>query len=161
MLLTVVNLTQWTCIFEVTKDPIIAMSHLRELSQNLVLCVQTDSKDFDKALLHTAIIEKVIREANCTDEEQPNKTDGSSTLQHPFLAHLSLDDVQKCAAEDLQDSISMSQTERARAALVNAGSKLNIPFIPRRAVEDQLSLWDQQCWTIDNINLLDPIPPAL
>ena len=57
MLFIVVDLTQWTYILEVTKDPALAMSCLKELSQNLLLFVETNSEDFDKGLRHTSIIE--------------------------------------------------------------------------------------------------------
>lgn len=49
MLLTVVDLAQWTCVFEVGTDLNLALSRLKELSENLLVFVRTDSEDFEKA----------------------------------------------------------------------------------------------------------------
>lgn len=136
-----------------------ALSRLKELSENLLVLVRNDSEDFEKAQKQALVIENAIRDANNSARGHVEVDDDAS--DHPLIARLSITDMVKCAAEDLRDSITTSQTDRARAVLVNAGANLNIPAVPRRAVEDQLSLRGQRCWTINNINLLAPIPPAV
>ena len=73
---------------------------------------------------------------------------------------MSIDDAHKAALEDFQESIMTTQIEKEQDNLVASGRHLAVPFVPQRAIEDQMLTKDHRVWATGNMNSLAPILPS-
>lgn len=163
LLLTVLDLSQWTRVFECANTDLPgALARLQEMHKALHEILVQDESDLDIAKKNTALVEVAIRHANnqSGNSEIPLSqftVPEMGTFSHPFLANLTIDDVHKAALEDFQDTIFSTQVEKEQEKLVASGKHLAIPFVPHRTVEDLVSAKDHRVWATGNVNSLAPI----
>jgi len=163
LLLTVLDLAQWTRIFEVANTDLPrALARLQEFQGKLLQILAEDELDLADAKKNTTIAEVAIRHANnqtedCSASLSQLSIPESGTFMHPFLANLSIDEAHKAALEDLQESIVSTQIEREQETLVSSGRHLAIPFVPHRTIEDQMTTKDHRVWASGNVNSLAPM----
>jgi len=163
LLLTVLDLSQWSRIFECANtDLSLALSRLRELHASLHEILVQDDADLEIAKKNITVVEVAIRHAN----NMANETNvllsqiavpETGTFSHPFLANLCIEDAHKAALEDYQESIMTTQIEKDQELLVSSGRHLSVPFVPRRTIEDQVSVKNHRVWATGHINSLAPI----
>ena len=118
LLLTVLDLSQWTRIFEFANSDLpAAMDRLKELQAALHDILAQDEGDLESSKKNTAVVEVAIRHANkqtvedCVVMPQTSIPE-SGTFSHPFLKNLTIDDAHKAALEDFQESIMNTQIEK-------------------------------------------------
>ena len=123
-----------------------------------------DEVDLSDAKRDTTIVEVAIRHANNQVEDVVSLSQLSvpeaGTFTHPFLTNLSVSDAHKAALEDFQESIVTTQIEREQESLVATGRHLAVPFVPQRAIEDQMAAKDHRVWATGNMNSLAPLLPS-
>ena len=162
-LLTALDLSQWTRIFEVVHSDLpAAMDRLKELHSALHEILAQDEEDLEMSKKDTAVVEVAIRHANkqtADDSVMVSQTvyPESGTFSHPFLNNLAIEDAHKAALEDFQESIMTTQIEKEQELLVASGRFVAIPFVPQRTIEDQVSMKAHRVWTTGNVNSLAPI----
>lgn len=162
LLLTVLDLSQWSRIFEVANTDLPnALGRLKELHASMQQILIRDEMELAEAKRNTTVVEVAIRHANNQAEDSGSssqlKMPESGTFNHPFLANLVIDDAHKAALEDLQDAIMTTQIEREQETLVASGRHLAVPFVPARTIEDQMPAKDHRVWATGNVNSLAPI----
>ena len=165
LLLTVVDLSQWTRIFEFANTDLQkALSRLQELQSMLFQILANDEADLSDAKRDTTIVEVAIRHANNQVEEAVSLSQLSvpeaGTFSHPFLTNLTISDAHKAALEDFQESIVTTQIEREQESLVATGRHLAVPFVPQRSIKDQMTSKDHRVWATGNMNSLAPLLPS-
>jgi hypothetical protein len=161
MLLTILDLSMWTHIFEFAnaKDLPKAMERLQNFHAIIHDLLTQDFEEIDQAKIDVKLAEDAIRAANIRNEEDETKL-AMGIMDHPFLKHLTINDVVKTSLEDVQDNINCSQNDLTQSTLVASRWHLAVPFTPQRSVEDQVAQKDHKVWAIGNINLLSPIPTS-
>ena len=163
LLLTVLDLSQWSRIFEFANSDLpAAMARLKELHTALLDILAQDEADLEASKKNSAVVEVAIRHANkqtADDSVTLSQTaiPESGTFSHPFLNNLSIEDAHRAALEDFQESILTSQIEKEQEFLVASGCFLAIPFVPHRTIEDQVSMKSHRVWATGNVNSLAPI----
>lgn len=163
LLLTVLDLSQWTRVFECANTDLhTALERLKELHAALHDILLQEEKELELAKRNTAVVEVAIRHANNQTEDTGASLSQISmpeagSFSHPFLANLCIDDAHKAALEDFQDNILSTQMEKEQEQLVSSGKQLAIPFVPQRTVEDLVSTKNHRVWSTGNINSLAPI----
>ena len=163
LLLTVLDLSQWTRIFEFANSDLpAAMARLKELHTVLHDILTQDEGDLETSKKHMAVVEVALRHANkqtADDSVTMSQTSfpESGTFSHPFLNNLSIEQAHKAALEDFQESIMTTQIEKEQELLVASGRFLAIPFVPQRTIEDQVSVKAHRVWATGNVNSLAPI----
>ena len=159
LLLTILDLAMWICIFEFTNtDSVKALERLKELHSKLADICSRDTLEYEETRTNVGLVEVAIWEANYRPPPEDSKpTSNSAGLDHPFLFGLQISEAHKAALEDLTESISALQSQTEQANLSRSSDGLAIPFIPPRAVEDLVTQKHHQVWTIGNLNLMAPI----
>ena len=76
---------------------------------------------------------------------------------HPLLARLNIPVAHKAVLEDFLENIHTTQSEMDMASLEVVEKSPIIPFLPSRAIEEQLASRSHRTWCLKNINLLAPI----
>jgi cation transport regulator ChaC len=170
LLLSTLDLSHWTALMNAaTVDPKLGMSRLRQAHEVLHVLLDRDEQDLAEAERNTRAVEAYLRVTNphesWTKDEIPIPTvnlnsgsSGTSTVNvHSLLSRLNIAPAHKSAIEDLSESIQNTQAEATRASLEASGRGSAIPFIPPRALEEQLASRSHRTWCVSNINLLAPI----
>ena len=163
LLLTVLDLSQWTRIFEFSNSDLpAAMACLKELHSALDDILAQDEADLETSKKHMALVEVAIKHANKQTTEDSvtvpqTSFPESGTFSHPFLNNLAIEDAHKAALEDFQESIMTTQIEKEQELLVASGRFVAIPFVPQRTIEDQVSMKAHRVWATGNVNSLAPI----
>ena len=131
----------------------------------LVDILEFENNELEEATTRSKKVDAAIRHAN--PQEAPKGTTTSlacstpalpSALVHPLMCGTKIVQAHKAALEDLCSSIQSSQVEKAMAVLLALGKGPIAPLLPRRSsVEYQLGSKNNQCWALNNINLLAPI----
>lgn len=165
LLLTTLDLSHWTgimiaAITETKKG----LGRLQEAQKVLGQLLENDEHVLQEALRNTRIVENALRSVNPHEDwsDLPPPTDlATATVDspslHPLLDKLNIAPAHKAAIEDFSESISSTQSERDLASLDAIGKGPAIPFLPSRAVEEQLASRSHRTWCLKNINLLAPI----
>jgi hypothetical protein len=140
------------------------LSRLREAHQVLSQLLEKDELDFEEAIRNTRVVEIALRNANPHEDwsDLPPPIDLSKSSEvtptlHPLLSKLNIVPAHKAAFEDFSENILTTQSEKDLASLENAGKGPTIPFLPSRAIEEQLASRSHRTWCLKNINLLAPI----
>lgn len=165
-LLATLDLSHWTAIMSVaTESGEKGLERLKQAHAVLSAILDRDELEMDEAVRNTRSVEVVLRNANPHENweaELPalaaTNLDGTvSTPLNPLLSRMNIDAAHKAAIEDLTECIQNSQAETERAALEASGKGPSIPFLPPRAVEEQLGNRNHRTWCLSNINFLAPI----
>ena len=165
LILSMLDLSQWTRIFEVAngKTPEMGLARLKELYLVLDEMITQDALDYADSQKDAILVEVAIWAANnkedCELADSQKSNNESQCISHPFLEGMDIDPNERTAVEELQEMIICTQKQKEEAELVASGKKLAIPFTPPRTVEDMLISCDHRVWQVGNINLLAPIPP--
>lgn len=176
MLLATLDLSHWTAIMQsAITDKAAGLTRLRQAHDVLPKILDSDELELEEASRNTKTVEAYLRLANpheswtkdslsipttdITGSTPP--TTSPSPASHPLLSRLKLAPAHKSALEDLSESIQSTQAEAARVQLEATGRGPAIPFLPPRAVEEQLSTRSHRTWCINNINLLAPITTSM
>ena len=165
LLLSTLDLSHWTAILMATiTDTTKGLGRLQEAHQVLGQLLETDEHELEEALRNTRLVENALRSVNPHEDwsDLPPPTDLTKATMdgpslHPLLDKLNIAPAHKAAIEDFSESISSTQSERDLASLDTAGKGPAIPFLPSRAVEEQLASRSHRTWCLKNINLLAPI----
>ena len=165
LLLVTLDLSHWTAILLATiTDTQKGLGRLHEAHQVLGQLLEMDEQELEEALQNTRLVENALRSVNphedWSDLPPPTelaKATADSPRLHPLLDKLNIAPAHKAAIEDFLESISSTQSERDLASLDAPGKGLAIPFLPARAVEEQLAFCSHRTWCLKNINLLAPI----
>jgi len=164
LILTTLDLSQWTRVFEVAngKTPEQGLIRLKELHSCLDALISQDAEEYANSQKDAIAVEVAIRAANNKEDlelSNSQKTNGEgSNISHPFLEGMLMEPSERTTIEDLQELIIHTLKQKEEAELIASGKCLAIPFTPPRIVEDMLISCDHRVWQVGNINLLAPIP---
>jgi hypothetical protein len=168
MMISTLDLSHWTAImFTAAENTEQGLAKLMQAHSVLSTILERDEKDLEEAEFHTRAVEAALKATN-PHETWSNEsasiptvpldgTSSSPSAMHPLLSRLNIAQAHQAAIEELSESITYTQTEANHAALEASGRGPAIPFLPARAVEDQLNTKSHRTWCLNNINLMAPI----
>jgi hypothetical protein len=168
MLVRTLDLSHWTAImFTATEKTEQGITRLKQAHSILSDILDHDEKDLEEAEFHTRAVEAALKATNPHESwgNEPTPITGislddtcsSPSAMHPLLSRLNIEQAHKAAIEELSESITYIQTKANCAALEATGRGPAIPFLPARAVEDQMNTRSHHTWCLSNINLMAPI----
>jgi hypothetical protein len=108
--------------------------------------LKKDEMEYDEAMHNTRTVENALRIANpredWSDLPPPvdlSKANENSPNLHPLLSQLNIAPAHKATIEDFSENIHSTQSEMDMASLEDAEKGPTIPFLPSRAIEEQLA----------------------
>lgn len=163
LFLTTLDLSQWTLVLatELSK-PGSGLEQLRRAHEQLADMLDYEVEEIEIANHNTSLVDIALKRANPHEMPKAHVTslsagESSPTSMHPLLGRLMVAQAHKAALEDFSTAIQNTQTEQDMALLISSGKGPSVPFVPTRAIEEQVAFKGYRCWGLPNINLLAPI----
>lgn len=163
LFLTTLDLSQWTLVLatELNK-PGTGLDQLRKAHEQLAEMLDFEVEEIDIALHNSTVVDAALKRANPHEMPKAQVTslsagESSPSNMHPLLGRLLVAPAHKAALEDFSTAIQNTQTELDMSLLISSGKGPSVPFVPTRAIEEQLAFKGYRCWGLPNINLLAPI----
>ena len=112
LILSMLDLSQWTRIFEVAngKTPEMGLARLKELHLVLDEMITQDALDYADLQKDAILVEVAIWATNNKEDyelaDSQKSNDESQCISHPFLEGMDIDPNERTAIEELQEMIS-------------------------------------------------------
>lgn len=163
LFLTTLDLSQWTLLLATElHKPGTSLEQLGKAHEQLADMLDVEVEEIEVAQYNTTLVDTALKRANPHEMPKSHVSslsagESSPTNAHPLLGRLMVAQAHKAVLEDFSTAIQNTQTELDMLVLISSGKGPSVPFIPTRAIEEQVAFKGYRCRGLPNINLLAPI----